>query len=87
MRWELNKVRSELDRCVERAVVLQVLRDDHEPRWLRAELEGRLAGIDQVVLDGAVAGLAAGGVVCVEGGVVWASDAVRCLDELGLIGV
>jgi hypothetical protein len=87
MCWLVNKVRSELDRCVERAVVLQVLRDDHERRWSRAELESRLADIDRDVLDGAVAGLAAGGVLCVESGVVWASDAAWCLDQLGLIGV
>lgn len=87
MRLQVNKVRSELDRCVERAVVLQVLRDDHESRWLRAELESRLAEIDGDVLDEAMAGLAAGGVLCMENDVVWASDTARCLDDLGLIGV
>ena len=66
---------------------MQVLRDDHEWRWSRAELEGKLADIDRDVLDEAVAGLAARGVLCVESGVVWASDGARCLDELGLIGV
>jgi hypothetical protein len=87
MRWQPNKVRSELGRCVERAVVLQVLRDDHAWRWSRAELEGKLDDVDRDVLDEAVAGLAARGVLCVESGAVWASDTARCLDELGLIGV
>lgn len=80
-------VRSELDRCVERAVVLQLLRDDHERRWPRAELERRLKDIERDVLEGALSRLAATGIVGTEDGVVWASDAVRRLDELGLIGV
>jgi hypothetical protein len=87
MRWQLNKVRGERDRCVERAVVLQVLRDDHEWRWSRAELESKLADIEWDVLDMAVARLAATGVVHEENDVVWASEAVRRLDELELIGV
>ena len=87
MRWELNKVRDELDRCVERAVVLQLLRDDHARSWSRAELGRKLADVEQDVLDDAVASLAATGVVRTEDDALWASDAVRCLDELELIGV
>jgi DNA-binding HxlR family transcriptional regulator len=68
-------------------IVLQVLRDDHERRWPRAELEDKLADIEQDVLDDAVASLAATGVVNTEEDVVCASDAVRRLDELELIGV
>ncbi|HEY5342541.1 MAG TPA: hypothetical protein VIJ66_02660 [Solirubrobacteraceae bacterium] len=87
MRWKVNRVRDELGRSVERAVVLLVLRDDHERRWSRAELESKLADIEQDVLDDAVAGLAATGVVRMEDDALWASDAVRRLDELELIGV
>ncbi|HEY3865022.1 MAG TPA: hypothetical protein VGL54_02920 [Solirubrobacteraceae bacterium] len=67
--------------------MLLVLRDDHERRWSRAEIEAELAIIKRGVLDDAVAGLAAVGVVHTEDGVVWASDATRRLDGLGLIGV
>ena len=87
MCWSVNRVRGEIGRCVERAVVLQVLRDDHERQWSRAELEGKLADIEQDVFDEAVADLAATGVVHTEDGAVWASDAARHLDELELIGV
>ncbi len=87
MCWVLNRVRSELGRSVERAVVLQLLRDDHERRWPRTELERKLAEIEQDVLDGALSTLAATGVLHTENGAVWASDAARRLDELELIGV
>jgi DNA-binding HxlR family transcriptional regulator len=83
----VNKVRRELGRCVERAVVSQVLRDDHEQRWPRTELERKLADIEQDVLDEAIAGLTATGVVNTQDGAVWASDATRRLDELELIDV
>jgi hypothetical protein len=87
MRWELNKVRGELDCCVERAVVLQLLRDDHGRRWPRAELERKLADVEQDVFDSALSRLAMTGVVSAEDDAVWASDATRRLDELELIGV
>jgi hypothetical protein len=87
MRWKVNMVRSELGRCVERAVVLQVLRDDHERRWSRAELESKLSDIERDVFDGALSKLAATGVVHTENEHVCASDATRRLDELELIGV
>jgi hypothetical protein len=87
MPLQVNMVRSELDHCVERAVVLQLLRDDHERRWPRTELERKLADIEQDVFDGALSRLAATGVVSMEDDAVWASDAVRRLDELELIGV
>jgi len=87
MCWSVNRVRGELGRCVERAVVLLLLRDDHERRWSRVELEGKLSDIEQDVFDDGVADLAATGVVHTEDGAVWASDAARRLDELELIDV
>jgi DNA-binding HxlR family transcriptional regulator len=87
MRWQVNKVRDELDCRVERAVVLQLLRDDHERRWPTAELEDKLADIEQDVLSSALSRLVTTGVVSTENGAVWASDAARRLDELELIGV
>ena len=83
----VNMVRDELDRSVERVVVLQLLRDDHERRWPRTELGRKLADIERDVLDGALSRLAATGVVGTEDDAVWASDAAWYLDELELIGV
>lgn len=87
MYWAVNRVRSELGRCVERAVVLHLLRDDHERCWSRVELGGKLSDIERDVFDGALSRLAATGVVGMEDDALWASDAVRRLDELELIGV
>ncbi len=87
MRWQLNKVRSELDCSVQRAVVLQLLRDDHERRWPRVELGRKLQDIERDVLDEALLGLVVTGVVSIDDDAVWASDAARRLDELELIGV
>jgi hypothetical protein len=87
MRLQPNKVRGDRDRCAERAVVLQVLRDDHGARWSRTELEDELADVEVSVIDGALASLCRDGVLHTADGVVWASDAARRLDELELIGV
>jgi hypothetical protein len=87
MRLQPNKVRGDRDRRVERAVVLQVLRDDHDARWSRTELEGELADVEVPVVDGALTSLCRDGVLHTADGVVWASDAARRLDELELIGV
>ena len=35
-----NKVRCEADRRTQRALVLQLLRDDHDESWPRSELDG-----------------------------------------------
>lgn len=67
---------------VQRAVVLQVLRDDHPQWWTRAELERDLG---PMALTGAVAKLAADDVIQVDGERVRASRCVRHLDALGLI--
>jgi hypothetical protein len=87
MRLQPNKVRSDRDRRAERAVVLQVLRDDHDARWSRTELEDELGDVEVSVIDGALASLCRDGVLHTADGVVWASDAARRLDELELIGV
>jgi hypothetical protein len=84
---EPNKIRGDLERRAERAVVLQLLRDDHEQRWSRVELEDELAYIEAGVVDGAVMDLQGEGIVQLENGTVWASAAARRLDDLDLIGV
>jgi hypothetical protein len=70
---------------VERIVALFVL--DH-PDWRsRSELEGELHNIDREAVSAALEGLAAQGVIVVEGEQVSASKCVRHLDVLGLIAV
>jgi DNA-binding HxlR family transcriptional regulator len=71
----------------ERAIVLQVLRDDHEERWSRAELGSEIADFEAAVLDEALVRLERDGVLHREGGSVWAARAARRLDELELISI
>jgi hypothetical protein len=70
-----------------RAVVLQLLRDDHAERWSRSELERELADISLLAVDRAVVSLAENEVVRVCGNTLSASRCCRHLDALGLISV
>jgi hypothetical protein len=80
---------------LERAIVLQLLRDDHERKWSRAQLRTELEAdgeeIEREALDEAieeaVARLERDGVLGATGQEVWASNAARRLDQLELIGV
>jgi hypothetical protein len=76
------------DREIERAVVFQLLRDDHEERWSRAELAST-CGADAPRLDAALHRLCEHGVVGALAGSddVQASACVRRLDALAVIGV
>ena len=72
---------------VERAIVLQLLRADHDPRWTRRELMRALAHLPSVEISKGIVRLDAHGVVGRLGEDLWASRAVRRLDELALIAV
>jgi hypothetical protein len=72
---------------VERAVALQVLRDDHAERWSRAELERELSDVPLLAIDRAVVSLAENEVVHMCGKTLSASRGCRYLDALGLISV
>ena len=74
-------------RIIERAVVLQLLRDDHDEQWSRTELESKLDDVEPLALSDAIAVLERHGVVVVQGEDVVASPGIRHLDELGLVGV
>ncbi len=87
MRRQRNKVRCEADRRTQRAVVLQLLRDDHEASWARSELEAELGDTEAQEIACALAGLQEAGVVDPEGDSLSASPAARRLHELALIGV
>lgn len=79
------------EETLERAIVLQLLRDDHERKWSRAQLAIELqadgAEIDRDAIDEAVRRLEHEGVLGATEQEVWASSAARRLDELELIGV
>lgn len=80
---------------LERAIVLQLLRDDHERMWshaqlaieLEAELEYDRAEIGRQALEKALRRLERDGVLGLSEHQAWASSAARRLDELELIGV
>lgn len=83
----VRQVRDKAAWVVERAIVLQVLREDHEERWCRTELGREIADFDRVAIDEALLRLADDGVVQCSGVVVCASRAARRLDELEMIGI
>lgn len=71
----------------ERAVVLQVLRDDHEERWSRAELAEEISDFEPAALEEALGCLERDGVLHRQDDSVWAARAARRLDELELISI
>lgn len=71
--------------AAQRAVVIQLLRDDHAERWSRTEIERTLADMAPLVVDEAIGLLADAGVAIAENGTVLASRCARHLDMLGLI--
>jgi hypothetical protein len=72
---------------LERAIILQLLRDDHERMWSREQLSAELALDQSEVIEQALGRLEKEGVITASEEAVWASSAARRLDELGLIGV
>jgi hypothetical protein len=80
----MSKERTERE-LAERALVMQVLRDDHPERWSRAELERELSTIEPLEISDALAQLSAAGVVILEGEQVRASGCARHLDALNVI--
>lgn len=71
----------------QRAIVFQVLRDDHPEKWMRVEFEQRASDIDPLTVSDALATLEAEGVVILDGEHVEASRCARHLDALGVIGI
>jgi hypothetical protein len=72
---------------IQRAIILQLLRDDRPRRWWRAELARELGHLPAAEVGKAVAALAAEGVVERAGEDVWPSRPTRRLDALALIAV
>lgn len=72
---------------VERALVLQVLRDDHPERWTRAELEHEVFDFDPLTVNEGLERLAAEGVLILDGEQVRASACARRLYARGLVSI
>jgi len=95
MDTESKGSRATEEETLERAIVLQLLRDDHERMWshaqlaieLESELEPDRAEIARRALGEALRRLEREGVLGTSEHQAWASNAARRLDELGLIGV
>ncbi|HEY2140614.1 MAG TPA: hypothetical protein VGG98_00975 [Solirubrobacteraceae bacterium] len=86
MHTESRESRAEDGSRLERTIVLQLLREDHDRRWSRAEL-GAVVEADARAMEAALGRLTEEGVLCLAEDVVWASHAARRLDGLGLICV
>jgi hypothetical protein len=71
----------------ERAVVLQVLRDDHEARWTLAELQAEVIDLDPAVLASALSRLGRHGIVVACDKTVLASRCALHLDALGMVSI
>jgi hypothetical protein len=87
MRHERSGSELKDDEVAERAIVLQVLREDRDERWSRAELEHEIYDIDPVAIGEAMEHLREEGVVHISGQLVWASRCARHLDELGMVSI
>ncbi len=76
---------------LQRAIVLQLLRDDREPVWsraqLRTELDAGRSEVGEAAFEQALRRLEGEGVLGMSDQAAWASNAARALDELGLISV
>lgn len=74
--------------AIQRAVVLQVLRDDREQQWWTFdELQREISDTPREVLREAIGLLSAAGVVENRGHGVRATRPARCLDTLGLVAI
>jgi len=75
------------DEVLQRAIVLQLLRQDRDERWSRAELETELQETPPIEVNDALAHLREEGVLHLSGELVRASRASRHIDNLGMIAI
>jgi hypothetical protein len=72
---------------IERAIVLQVLRDDHHERWTRKEVKRELRDVKRRSIDKALGDLEEEGVLELDGEYVWSSRCAQHLRALGMVNV
>jgi hypothetical protein len=87
MQAQPNQVLTDGERQLQRLIVLQLLRDDHDEDWSRRELTLKLLHVGAPALAAALASLDDVGVIHSHVESVWASRAARRLDQLELICV
>jgi hypothetical protein len=87
MHDQTKQIPGEREQQVQRAIVAHTLRDDHDARWARGELEAELKDVDPLAIADALARLQTEGVVELDGETVLASRATRYLDALELIAL
>jgi len=87
MRDQTKQIPNDHERRVQRAVVAQTLRDDHDRCWPRAELEAELGEPDALAINDALALLEMEGVIELQGEIVQASRAALHLDRLEMIAL
>lgn len=71
----------------ERAILFQLLRDDHAECWARADLEEALTGIPLADLAAGLDRLRRHGIAQRSNGHVWATCGAHYLDSLGVISI
>jgi hypothetical protein len=75
-------------RMAQRAIVMQLLRDDHDLLWRRTQLRRRLPDVGGEVFKAALKLLAEEGCIALlRGSAMRASICAQHLDELGLVGI
>jgi DNA-binding HxlR family transcriptional regulator len=74
-------------RVAERAVILQLLSDEHDERWTLAELTRRITDVPARAIRSALTRLELEGVAVRLNGQVLASRCVRHLDALELVSI
>lgn len=84
---QAHRTRHDQARMAERAIVLQLLRDDHRERWSFKQLQRALSDLTPEAIDEAVAFLETYGVIYCLDEFIGASRCARHLDSLGLLGV
>lgn len=73
--------------AVERAIVLQVLRDDRDAHWSRMALVREISDCEPALIDQALTRLRREGILMSASTRVCAAPATRRLDELELIAL
>jgi hypothetical protein len=86
MHTESREPRALTGAKLERAIVLQLLRDDREPQWSSRQLAAEM-DTQAPALEGALQSLERDGVLSLERDAIRASRATCRLDELGLLSV
>jgi hypothetical protein len=75
------------DKLVERAIVLQLLRDDHRERWSDKQIERAIPDFKPEAIQRAIVRLEAGGVICCLDEFIGASRCAQYLDSIELISI